>query len=147
MKRRRPCATNFTIGWTCPLALEYTAAKRVLDEKYDGSDSEYTTGRIHNHDVVICCLPAGVMGTNAAAAAATRMIAVFPSLKSLLLVGIAGGAPSDKVDIRLGDVVVGQPVGQYGGVVQYDSGKSIPGGFQRIGSMKSGTAIPSTSPC
>ncbi|KAL2855967.1 hypothetical protein BJY01DRAFT_231401 [Aspergillus pseudoustus] len=135
MKRRRPGASNFTIGWICPLALEYTAAKRVLDEEYDDADSEYATGRIHNHEVVICCLPAGVMGTNAAAAAATRMISTFPSITSLLLVGIAGGAPSDKVDIRLGDVVVGQPVGQYGGVVQYDFGKTVPGGFQRIGSM------------
>jgi hypothetical protein len=80
MKRRRPCPTNFTIGWIRPLALEYTAAKRVLDEEYDDSDSEYTTGRIHNHEIIIRCLPAGVMGTNPAAAAATRMIAAFPSL-------------------------------------------------------------------
>ncbi|KAL2819722.1 hypothetical protein BJX63DRAFT_418683 [Aspergillus granulosus] len=112
-----------------------TTSTRVLDEEYDESGSEYATGRIHNHEIVICCLPAGVMGTNAAAAAATRMISAFPSLTSLLLVGIAGGAPSDKVDIRLGDVAVSQPLGQYGGVVQYDFGKTVPGGFQRIGSM------------
>ncbi|CEL05514.1 hypothetical protein ASPCAL06632 [Aspergillus calidoustus] len=50
MKRRRPCPTNFTIGWIRPLALEYTAAKHVIDEEYDDSDSEYTTGRIHNYE-------------------------------------------------------------------------------------------------
>ncbi|KAL3455142.1 hypothetical protein BJX64DRAFT_295329 [Aspergillus heterothallicus] len=135
MKRRRPCASNFTIGWICPLALEYTAAKSVLDELYDESESDHATGRIHNHDIVIGCLPAGVMGTNAAATTATQMLSAFPSLKCFLLVGIAGGAPSDKADIRLGDVVIGQPIGQYGGVVQYDFGKTVPGGFQRIGSM------------
>ncbi|KAL4874693.1 hypothetical protein BJY04DRAFT_211860 [Aspergillus karnatakaensis] len=135
MKRRRPCASDFSIGWICPLALEYTAAVRVLDEEYDDSDSEYTTGRIHNHNVVISCMPAGIPGTNAAASTATRMLAAYPSLKSLLLVGIAGGVPSDNTDIRLGDVVVGQPMGQYGGVVQYDFQKTLPGTFQRIGSL------------
>ncbi|KAL2863375.1 uncharacterized protein BJX67DRAFT_390638 [Aspergillus lucknowensis] len=133
MKRRRPCPTDFTIGWICPLALEYAAAKSVLDELY--SEAEYTTSRIGNHEIVITCLPAGQIGTNAAAAAATRMLSAFPSLKATLLVGIAGSAPSNNVDIRLGDVVVGQPVGQYGGVVQYDFRKTIPGGFQRIGSL------------
>ncbi|KAJ0426585.1 hypothetical protein BJY00DRAFT_298137 [Aspergillus carlsbadensis] len=135
MKRRRPSPASFTVGWICPLALEYAAAKSVLDELYDESDGEFSTGRIHDHNVVIGCLPAGVMGTNAAAASATHMLSAYPWLKSFLLVGIAGGAPSDKADIRLGDVVVGQPVGPYGGVVQYDFGKTVPGGFQRIGSM------------
>ncbi|KAL4814999.1 hypothetical protein BDW67DRAFT_81078 [Aspergillus spinulosporus] len=131
MKRRRPKPEDFTIGWICPLALEYAAAKSVLDELYD--EAEYATGRIHHHDIVITCLPAGQMGTNAAAAATERMRAAFPSLKHALLVGIAGGVPSDKADIRLGDVVVSQPDGQYGGVVQYDFGKTLPGGFQRVG--------------
>ncbi|KAL2830481.1 hypothetical protein BDW59DRAFT_170071 [Aspergillus cavernicola] len=133
MKRRRPRAEDFTLGWICPLPLEYAAAKSVLDELYD--EAEYATGRIHNHDIVITCLPAGQMGTNAAAAAATRMLSSFPSLTAAFLVGIAGGVPSDKTDIRLGDVVVGQPEREYGGVVQYDFGKTITGGFQRIGSL------------
>ncbi|KAL4970640.1 ankyrin repeat-containing domain protein [Aspergillus stella-maris] len=133
MKRRRPQAEDFTIGWICPLPLEYAAAKRVLDELYD--EAEYATGRIHEHDIVITCLPAGQMGTNAAAAATQKMLSSFPSIKHGLLVGIAGGVPSAKADIRLGDVVVGQPGGQYGGVVQYDFGKTVPGGFQRTGAL------------
>jgi nucleoside phosphorylase len=72
------------------------------------------------------------MGTNAAAAATERMRVAFPSLKHALLVGIADGFPGDKVDIRLGDIVVGQP-DQYGGVVQYDFGKTLPGGFRGLG--------------
>jgi nucleoside phosphorylase len=50
-------------------------------------------------------------------------MARFPRITCILLVGIAGGAPSDKNDIRLGDVVVSFPCGKYGGVVQYDFGK------------------------
>ncbi|KAL4746216.1 nucleoside phosphorylase domain-containing protein [Aspergillus terricola var. indicus] len=131
MKRRHPRAEDFTVGWICPLALEYAAAKSVLDELYE--EAENATGRIHHNDIVITCLPAGQMRTIAAAAATERMRVAFPSLKHALLVGIAGGVPSDKADIRLGDVVVGQPDGQYAGVVQYVFGKMLPGGFQRIG--------------
>ncbi|KAL5343573.1 hypothetical protein BJX70DRAFT_385361 [Aspergillus crustosus] len=128
MKRRHSRAEDFMIGWICPLPLEYAAAKAVLDELYE--EDEYATGRIQNHGIVIACLPAGQMGTNAAAATTARMLAAFPSLKHGLLVGIAGGVPSEKADIRLGDVVIGQPDGQYGGVVQYDFGKTVPGGLK-----------------
>ncbi|RMZ43261.1 hypothetical protein AFCA_009316 [Aspergillus flavus] len=135
MKRYRPRVEDFTIGWICPLPLEYASAKSMLDELYDESE-EHTTGRIYNHEIVITCLPAGQMGTNAAAAVTARMVSSFPSLKVSLLVGIAGGVPSHKADIRLGDVVIGQPEKSYGGVVQYDFGKTIIGGFQqRIGSL------------
>jgi nucleoside phosphorylase len=40
------------------------------------------------------------------------------------MVGIGGGVPSAAADIRLGDVVISQPHGKYGGVVQYDFGKT-----------------------
>jgi hypothetical protein len=46
-------------------------------------------------------------------------------MKALLLVGISGGVPTTKNDLRLGDVVVSRPDGRYGGVVQYDFGKSL----------------------
>ncbi|KAL4956988.1 nucleoside phosphorylase domain-containing protein [Aspergillus filifer] len=118
MKRRRPQPEDFTIGWICPLPLEYAAAKRALDEPYD--EAEYGTGQT---------------GTNAAAAATQKMLSAFPPIKHGLLVGIVGGVPSDKADIRLGDVVVGQPDGQHGGVVQYDFGKTVLGGFQRTGAL------------
>ena len=41
------------------------------------------------------------------------------------MVGIGGGAPSEKHDIRLGDVVVSAPRGGKSGVFQYDFGKTI----------------------
>ncbi|KAL3471916.1 hypothetical protein BJX99DRAFT_236612 [Aspergillus californicus] len=47
------------------------------------------------------------------------------SFEFCLLVGIGGGVPSLENDIRLGDVVVRQPGGIYGGVMQYDLGKRL----------------------
>jgi len=41
------------------------------------------------------------------------------------MMGIGGGAPSSKHDIRLGDVVVGSPAGRMGGVIHYEFGKTI----------------------
>jgi hypothetical protein len=49
----------------------------------------------------------------------------FCSVRAVLLVGIGGVVPTTKNDMRLGDVVVSRPDGKYGGVVQYDFGKSL----------------------
>ncbi|KAJ9355337.1 hypothetical protein DTO280E4_6552 [Paecilomyces variotii] len=130
MKRTRPRTEDFTVGWISALPLEYAAAKAMLDEEYEGDGHmvQYTLGRIHDHNVVMACLPAGQIGTNAAATTAALMRSRFPALRFSLLVGIGGGVPSKDADIRLGDVVISQPQGGYGGVVQYDLGKTLPGG-------------------
>ncbi|KAJ9294617.1 hypothetical protein DTO217A2_9161 [Paecilomyces variotii] len=130
MKRTRPRTEDFTVGWISALPVEYAAAKAMLDEEYegDGHMAQYTLGRIHDHNVVMACLPAGQIGTNAAATAAAEMRFTFPALRFGLLVGIGGGVPSKDADIRLGDVVISQPQGRYGGVVQYDLGKTVAGG-------------------
>jgi nucleoside phosphorylase len=65
------------------------------------------------------------------------MQVVFKSIRFGLIVGIGGGVPSEEVDIRLGDVVVGQPNNTLGGVVQYDSGKATPSGFEKRGHLNS----------
>jgi nucleoside phosphorylase len=50
------------------------------------------------------------------------------------MVGIGGGVPGAKDDIRLGDIVVSQPAKGFGGVVQYDYGKTIQEGrLERTG--------------
>jgi nucleoside phosphorylase len=117
----------------------------MLDEEHgpmpsqDAQDrNNYVLGHVHNHNVVIACLPAGVDGNNAAATAAANMLRTFTGLRFGLMVGIGGGIPNlDKgVDIRLGDVVVSQPDKTHGGVVQYDKGKSSEGGrFECKGSL------------
>jgi nucleoside phosphorylase len=53
------------------------------------------------------------------------------------MVGIGGGVSSAEADIRLGDVVVSKPHRSFGGLVQYDVGKTTPSGFRRTGSLNS----------
>jgi nucleoside phosphorylase len=145
MARRRLRRDEYTVGWVCALPIELAAAQEMLDEEHndldhnehDENDYLYSLGRIEEHNVAIVCLPAGVIGTNSAAAAAFQMRATFKSIRFFLMVGIGGGVPSAEADIRLGDVVVSQPHQGYGGVVQYDFGKATLSGFQRTGFLNS----------
>ncbi|KAH6644827.1 hypothetical protein C7974DRAFT_384363 [Boeremia exigua] len=136
MTRRRLDATEYTVGWICALPVELAAAQVMLDEEHDGHHStQYTLGRIGNHNVVLACLQAGRMGIGPAAFSAGHLASTFPSIRLGLMVGIGGGVPS-AADVRLGDVVVSQPVLQHSGVVQYDFGKTGKDGqLTRTGSM------------
>ncbi|KAF2629467.1 purine and uridine phosphorylase [Macroventuria anomochaeta] len=132
---------DYTVGWVCALPVELAAAQEMLDEEhdtppYDAHDTNlYTCGRVGEHNVVVACLPEGQTGTNSAAAVAVQMKSTFPSTKIGLMVGIGGGVPSEDADVRLGDVVVSKPHKTHGGVVQYDSGKATPSGFERTGAL------------
>ncbi|KAI6352275.1 hypothetical protein MCOR31_011904, partial [Pyricularia oryzae] len=82
------------------------------------------------------------MGTNQAAVVASQMNASFPSLRFGVLVGIGGGVPNLDADIDIGDVVISQPADHYGGVVQYDFGKTGAGGrITRTGSLNAPPTI------
>jgi nucleoside phosphorylase len=130
---------DYTVGWVYALPIELAAAEEMLDEKHEDSYQNandtniYTLGRIGGHNVVIACLPYGQMGTNSAAMVAARMQSAFTSIRFWLMVGIGGGVPKEDQDIRLGDVVVSRPDQSYGGVVQYDFGKTTESGFKRTG--------------
>ena len=138
---------EYTVGWVCALSVELAAAQEMFDEEHETPQSEahdtniYTCGRIGEHNVVIACLPEGQMGTNSAAAVASQMRSAFTSTRFGLMVGIGGGVPSEEADIRLGDVVVSKPHEVHGGVVQYDSGKATPSGFQRTGCLNTPPTI------
>lgn len=130
---------DYQIGIISALATEKAAMVAMLDEthpklrKKEGDENEYTLGKIGDHNVVIACLPAGVMGNGPAVAVAKDMRRTFP-IKFGLMVGVGGGVCSKKDDIRLGDVVVSQPTGEHGGVVQWDFGKTEKDGtFRRTG--------------
>ncbi|TFB02584.1 Ankyrin repeat domain-containing protein 50 [Trichoderma ghanense] len=123
---------EYTVGWICAVVTEYVAAEAVLDEIHGrpakvspASQSNYTLGRVGQHNVVIASLPFGEYGTASAATVATDMSHNFPNIKVRLMVGIGGGAPSNKHDIRLGDVVVSAPCNGHSGVMQYDFGKTV----------------------
>lgn len=124
-----PPPDDFTVAWICALPIERAAASCLLDREYTGHKfgSRYTLGRMGEHDIVIACLPAGLIGTNSAASVAAQVQAEFKSIQFRLLVGIGGGVPAP-ADIRLGDVVISQPQNGHGGVVQYDFGKTGEGG-------------------
>ncbi|KAL6788494.1 nucleoside phosphorylase domain-containing protein [Trichoderma sp. SZMC 28012] len=122
----------FTVGWICAISTELTAARSFLDEEYDSVNNvsredynNYALGKMGRHNVVLAILPDGEYRTAAAAVVAVAMLRKFPNIRIGLTVGIAGGAPSSRHDIRLGDVVVSIPCDGHGGVLEYDFGKTI----------------------
>jgi hypothetical protein len=125
-KNLRP--DDFRVGWICAVQTEYVVACELLDEEYPAlpvnsthDNDSYTFGRVSQHNVVVACLPKGKYGLTSTTSAAKDMLRSFPSIRFGLMVGIAGGAPSKKHDIRLGDVVVSSPTGRTGGVIHYET--------------------------
>ncbi|KAM5521098.1 hypothetical protein FOXYSP1_14988 [Fusarium oxysporum f. sp. phaseoli] len=123
---------KYTVGWICAVTTEFVAARAFFDEKHDqletvvdNDNNNYALGRIGKHNVVMAVLPKSEYGTTSAATVARDMLRSFPSIRFGLMVGIGGGAPSAKHDIRLGDVVVSARSNGKGGVFQYDYGKAI----------------------
>ncbi|CAG8973141.1 hypothetical protein HYALB_00008672 [Hymenoscyphus albidus] len=131
---------DYQIGIVCALHIEWAAMIAMLDQEHaslpkDKADSnEDTFGSIGEHNVIIACLPAGSMGTTPAATVAGNMLRSF-SIKFGLMVGIGGGVWSKSNDIRLGDIVVRQPTGKHGGVVQWDEGHAKEGRLERRGQL------------
>ncbi|EGX53213.1 hypothetical protein AOL_s00006g591 [Orbilia oligospora ATCC 24927] len=125
--------TEYTVGWICAILTEYVAAKAFLDENRGEPDyvppndnNHYTLGRVGKHNVVVAVLPDGEYGTSSAASVATDMLRSFPNIRIGLMVGVGGGAPSLKHDIRLGDIVVSVASGDgKAAVLQYDFGKKL----------------------
>lgn len=109
---------DYTIGIICALELEEVAVRATLDEVYNetriGSQGRYfyTVGRIGAHNVVLAYLRGQLTVTTAF----MDMMDSFP-IKFGLMVGVGGGVPNERMDIRLGDVMVSQPDGVHGGVV------------------------------
>ena len=87
---------SYTVGIICALDVEKAAVEATLDEEHGrlqkapGDDNVYSFGRIGAHNVVVACLPAGVMGMVSATAVAKDMMRSFP-IKAGFMVGICGG--------------------------------------------------------
>jgi hypothetical protein len=150
----------FTVAWIAALFHERAAGEAMFDEEFDegpddfekssGDINEYSWGRIGKHYVLIASLPAGEYGTSAAATVAQALRSSLPHVRVGLLVGI-GGVPGEVLgpdgtliprrDVRLGDVVVSEPSGTNGGVVQLDMMKMLESDKQphplRIGNLSS----------
>lgn len=133
-------AEDYAVGIVCALPLELLAVRALFDQthpdrQFSAADSNhYALGRWGRHRVVAACLPDGEYGTNSAADVASNLRRSFPSVKFCFMVGIGGGVPSSRNDIRLGDVVVSKPIGINPGVIQYDMGKALENGvFEQNG--------------
>ena len=119
-----------TIGIITALPKEYAAVNILLENKKDkykipgsGAGRRYCLGEISSEDgnKQNLVLATAGMGNNIAATRASLLLEHFPNVKSIIMVGIAGGVPNpceDKVDdhVRLGDIVVSNE----NGVIQYD---------------------------
>jgi nucleoside phosphorylase len=123
---------NYTVGWICALSAEFVAATLFFDEEHAGPEyltyedrNVYALGSMEKHNVVIAILPMGEYGFKSVERVATDMIRNFPNIRISLSVGIGSGAPSQKHDIRLGDIVVSIPYNGQGSVLHYDFLKTI----------------------
>lgn len=123
----------YTIGWVCALEKEQTAAIAMLEERHETlpksrtDDNTYALGSIGDHNIVIACQ---LNRDGPATAVAVSMISTFQYIRFGVIVGIGSGIPPK---VRVGDVVVSQPVAHYPGVVQWDFGKKETGKFERTG--------------
>ncbi|RBR05264.1 hypothetical protein FVER53590_29067 [Fusarium verticillioides] len=133
--------SHFLVGWVCILQEEYSAARHILDERYGtdheagfisgkGDSNTYELGRIGEHYVAINLPPAGIYGQISAFKIVSGMKSTFPHMRFWMLVGIGGGVPSQRADIRLGDVVLGTAV------LPYKTGKQLEKSFKITGKTR-----------
>ncbi|KAF5662744.1 ankyrin repeat [Fusarium heterosporum] len=135
---------NYTVGWVCALPIEAAAAKAVLDCVHDISphdripddNNSYIFGNLRGHNVVVACPNSTLSAVTPLADVMTQLQASYPSIRYHLMVGIAGGAPNTKEDVRLGDVVVSKSTAGRPGIIRFDvNGKRT--GHQSAGSKTS----------
>ena len=118
------------IGIITALSKEFTAVKVLLENQRNYSSPGQGAGRRYvlgdfpssNGSRHHCVLTMASMGNNMAATRAALMLEHFPSVASIIMVGIAGAVPNPaKPDehVRLGDIVISDQ----GGVIQYDFDK------------------------
>ena len=112
---------DYSVGWVCALKEEFALATNILNERHSNlqnllkDPNVYSLGSIGKYNLVIVCLFMGDIGSNSAATIAMCMISTFPFIRFWLNVGINGGVPPT---VRLGDIVVSNPVWDYPGIVQ-----------------------------
>ncbi|KFY29079.1 hypothetical protein V493_02564 [Pseudogymnoascus sp. VKM F-4281 (FW-2241)] len=119
---------DYAVGWVCALPIEVAAAKAALDcvhgnlppGRNSNDNNNYILGRLQGHNVVVAYPNFGVCGKTSVADVATQLHASYTSVQFNFMIGIAGGVPDTKEDIRLGDVVVSKSTAGWPGIVQYD---------------------------
>lgn len=120
---------DYAVGWVCALPIEAAAAKAILDHVYEnpsqdripGDKNNYLLGSLHGHNVVVAYPNPALSALTSRADVVTQLHASYKSLRFHLMVGIAGGVPNTKEDIRLGDVVVSRSTAGRPGIIRFDA--------------------------
>ncbi len=124
------------IGVISALPVEFAAMRALLDKPRDhhlpgqGAARAYVVGTVpssngRGHRVALALLPD--VGNNQASARAALLMEHFPTIRDIIVVGIAGCAPdpaSPAEHVRLGDIIVSDRTG----VIQYDFRCTLPNG-------------------
>ncbi len=111
-----PGVDEYYFGWICSNGMIFNAATAFLDENHvepvlsRNDSNKYAPGKIGKHNVVIGAWRKldRLSLTSDTTRVATNMIRSFPNIKGFLLLTMGGGAPSERHDIRLGDIVVSE---------------------------------------
>ncbi|EME89175.1 uncharacterized protein MYCFIDRAFT_104649, partial [Pseudocercospora fijiensis CIRAD86] len=119
---------DYAVAWICALPVEVAAARAALDSIHTNvlpgrdpdDNNEYIVGSIQGHNVVVAYPKSGLRGKTSMGDVARQLHARYTSIRFNLVVGIAGGVPDTKEDIRLGDVVVSKSTAGCPGIVQFD---------------------------
>lgn len=127
LARPRPDAIEPTFGIVTALPEEFAAMSSFIGNQrrahVAGDPADYTLGTLPSsdptraHRVVLTLL--GETGNDAAASATANLLRSYPSVRCLLMVGIAAGVPDParpERHVRLGDIVVARR-----GIAEYDS--------------------------
>lgn len=138
---------DYTVACICPMGVELAAVTAMFSNDHvslptSRDQNAYRLGKIGDHNIVVATMPD--TGNNNAATVATQLQNDFPLIRFGLLVGVGGGIPSPgrQGDIRLGDVVVSEPKGNFGGVVQFDRGNdTAKAGFVPTGMLNKPPAV------
>ncbi|PLN81269.1 hypothetical protein BDW42DRAFT_200891 [Aspergillus taichungensis] len=112
-----PHPSRFRWGWLCASGSDYQAVLRVLDHRFSTNGHEevqhskgYTLGHIGKHNIVIC--PPNYSQTCLSLDAENMQLA-YPSIQQFLIVGIASGMATPNLDVRLGDIIIGERAFSY----------------------------------
>lgn len=131
---------EFEIAIICALPKEADAVEALFDETYDesgqvygkqaGDANAYKTGRIGQHNIVLCYMSG--MGKGSAASIASSLRVSYTRIQLALVVGVCGGVPflSSNTEIVLGDIIISDSV------IEYDFGRQYPNTFQRKRGVK-----------
>ena len=121
-----------SIGIVTALPKEHLALRclvknrKMLRGETDADNNIYEVGELGLHRVILASLPPGRYGEQSAASVVSKMTHSFPSVKDVIVMGIAGGVPNPEkpdVDVHLGDVVVSTLENGQHAVLQFDLGK------------------------